>query len=72
MSTKVQRILTAVRALSAKDRQELARALEREALTSPVPAKADLIRAVRGKYASVPTSSDAFIARKHEELTSEH
>ncbi len=72
MSTKVQQILNAVRALSVKDRQELALALEREALTSPMRAKAGLIRAVRGKYVSVPTSSDAFIARKREELASEH
>jgi len=32
----VQQILTAVRALSSKERQELAMALEHEALVSPV------------------------------------
>jgi len=57
MSTEVQRFLTAAHALSSKERQELAVALEREGL----------VLAVRGKYAHVPTSSDAFMARKHPE-----
>jgi hypothetical protein len=63
MSTEVQQILVAVRALSSKERQELAVALEREALVSPVQPNLDLILAVRGKYAHVPTSSDAFMVR---------
>jgi hypothetical protein len=49
----------------------LAVALEREALVSPVQPNLDLILAILGKYAHVPTSSDAFMARKHEELASE-
>ena len=71
MSTEVQQILVAVRALGSKERQELAVALEREALVSPVQPNLDLILAILGKYAHVPTSSDAFMARKHEELASE-
>ena len=47
MSTEVQQILVAVRALGSKERQELA-------------------------MAHVPTSSDAFMARKHEDLASEN
>jgi hypothetical protein len=72
MSTEVQQILTAVRALSSKERQELAMALEQEALVSPAESNQNLVLAVRGKYAHVPTSSDAFMARKHEDLASEN
>ena len=46
--------------------------LEQEALVSPVEPNKHLILAVRGKYAHVPTSSDAFMARKHEDLVSEN
>ncbi|MGA2771152.1 MAG: hypothetical protein ABSG26_10090 [Bryobacteraceae bacterium] len=72
MSTEVQQILTAVRVLSSKERRELAMALEQETLVSPVQPNLDLILAVRGKYAHVPTSSDAFMARKREDLASEN
>ena len=72
MSTEVQQILTAVRALSSQKRQELAMALEQEALVSPAESNKNLVLAVRGKYAHVPTSSDAFMARKHEDLASEN
>jgi acetylornithine deacetylase len=66
MSTEMQQILSAVRALSSKEREELARALD--ALVSPAHPNKDLVLAIRGRYAHVPTSSDAFMARKHEEL----
>jgi hypothetical protein len=72
MSTEVRQILTAVRALSWKERQELAITLEQAALVWPVQPNKDLILAVRGKYAHVPTSSDAFMARKREDLASEN
>jgi hypothetical protein len=70
MSTEMQQILSAVRALSSKEREELARALD--ALVSPAHPNKDLVLAIRGRYAHVPTSSDAFIARKHEELALEN
>ena len=47
MSTEVQQILTAVRALGSKERQELAMALDQEALVSPVEPNKGLILAVR-------------------------
>jgi hypothetical protein len=72
MSTEVKQILVAVRALSLRERQELATALDREALVSPAQPSRNLVLAVRGRYAHVPTSSDAFIARKREELASEN
>ena len=70
MSTEVQQILNAVRALSSKEREELAKALD--ALVSPAKPNQDLVLAIRGKYTHVPTSSDAFMARKHEELALEN
>jgi hypothetical protein len=70
MSTEVQQILMAVRALSPEERRELARALD--ALGSSARPSRDLILAVRGKYAHVPTSSDAFMARKHDDLALEN
>jgi hypothetical protein len=72
MSTEVLQILKSVRALSLEDRRDLAKALEAEPLAIPAGPDKTLIRSVRGKYAYVPTSSDAFIARKREELASEH
>lgn len=72
MSTEVQQILNSMRALSLEDRQDLAKALEAELLSVPAEPDKGLITSVRGKYAYVPTSSDAFIARKSEELASEH
>ena len=72
MSTEVQQILTAVRALSSKERQELAIIFKQEALVSPAQPNKDPILAVRARYAHVPTSSEAFMARKHEDLASEN
>jgi hypothetical protein len=71
MSTEVQQILNSVRALSSKDRQELAMALEQAALMPPARANAALIRSIQGKYAHVRTSSDEFMARKREDLVGE-
>jgi hypothetical protein len=72
MSTEVQQILVAVRALSLKERQELTEALDQEALGPPARPNKNLVLGVRGRYAHVPTSSDAFMARKREELASEN
>ena len=77
MSTELQQILVAVRALSLKERQELTEALDQEALDQealgpPARPNRNLVLAVRGRYARVPTSSDAFMARKREELASEN
>jgi hypothetical protein len=68
----MQQILVAVRALSLKERQELTEALGQETLGPPARPNKNLVLAVRGRYAHVPTSSDAFMARKREELASEN
>lgn len=71
MSSEVEQILSVVRSLSSEKRLELAIALANETAMSPVPGKRELVAQVRGKYAHVPTSSEAFLARKHEELALE-
>ena len=68
MSTEVQQIIKAVRALNLEQRKELATALDRETLAI---SRNDLIEAICGKYAHVPTSSEAFAARKREEIALE-
>jgi hypothetical protein len=71
MSAEVQQIVSAVRALNPEQREELEAALKREARALPIQSRAELVRSIRGKYARVPTSSEAFIARKREEIALE-
>ena len=71
MSTEVQRIIEAVSALTEGQRKELVTALELNFAVAPTPQRIELIRAIRGKYAHLPTSSDAFAARKREEIALE-
>ena len=68
MSTDVQRMIEAVRALTPQQLDELRSAPEFSdtlptAVTRPVR-----VRSIRGKYAHVRTSSDAFAARKRKEI----
>lgn len=72
MSSEVRQILTAVRSLCEKDKEELVSELDRELHGSPSPPNRDLIDAIRGKYAHLPTSSAGFISRKSEDVVSEH
>ncbi|MBL8218813.1 MAG: hypothetical protein JNL62_06275 [Bryobacterales bacterium] len=73
MSLDVQSIVEAVRQLGAEQRRELTAAL---AALEPVhpdgPAdRRQIVQAVRGKYRHIPTSSEAFLARKQEETERE-
>ena len=72
MSAEIHKIVESVRALNPRERQELAEVLEREALFLSGPSRKEIARAVFGKYAHVPTSSEQFIARKHEDLGAEY
>jgi hypothetical protein len=72
MSSEVQQILVAVRALSLQEREELAAVLKEEALLRLNRPSRAAITAIRGKYAHVATSSEAFMARKHEDLSLEN
>jgi hypothetical protein len=75
MSQALDRILEEVRQLSPDERRQLRERLNYEAHITPSPVPRDvqaeraaLITSVRGKYAHVPTSSEAFNQRKQEEI----
>ena len=73
MSIEVQQILTVFRTLSPEDRQSLSKALASEqAISIPSPKPAGIAASICGKYAFVPTSAEAFLARKREEAASEN
>lgn len=73
MSGQVQSIVDAVRGLDSQQRRELASALL--ALDVPPPvvsaSRKQLVDAIKGKYRHVPTSSDAFLNRKKEDIALE-
>ena len=73
MSEQVQSIVEAVRSLTTEQRRELMEALAAvEASRTPVSvSRRELVQAVKGKYHSVPTSSESFISRKQEDLALE-
>jgi hypothetical protein len=68
MSTDVQRIIEAVRALTPEQFDELLSAPEFSDTGSAGMTRPARVRSIRGKYAHVRTSSDAFAARKREEI----
>ena len=57
--------------LSLADRIALIESI-RTGPTAPDAERAQLAKSIRGKYAHVPTSSEEFIRRKHEDLELEH
>lgn len=59
------------KALRQDERRRLYDLLDRGAVESGLVGKADLIREIQGKYAHLPTSSEAFAARKAEEIALE-
>ena len=72
MSQALERILDEVQSLTPEERRQLREFLELEPDASPPPRPADLVRQIQGSYAHVPTSSEAFIARKAEEIELEN
>ena len=68
MSTDVQRIIEAVRALTPEQFGELLSAPEFGGSEPAGMTRPARVRSVRGKYAHVRTSSDAFAARKRQEI----
>jgi hypothetical protein len=73
MSEQVQSIVEAVRNLTPEQRRELMEALATvEKPRTPVTAKRrELVQTIKGKYRSVPTSSESFMKRKREDLALE-
>lgn len=72
MSQALVRIIEEVRTLSFEERRQLRQFLERESPPSKVARANTLVHRVRGKYAHVPTSSQAFAAAKAEEIELEN
>jgi hypothetical protein len=71
MSATLDKIIEEVRALSPEEQQQLREMLDREAHASEQSRRAALSRTIRGKYAHLGVSSDAFAARKAEEIALE-
>ena len=68
MSPSAERILESFRALTPDERQQVLEALSRGDKPQP-GACAEVVERVFGQYASVATSSDAFCARKADEIS---
>jgi hypothetical protein len=71
MSATLDKIIEEVRALSPEEQRQLREMLERETHISEQLRRAALSESIRGKYAHVQTSSEDFIAQKHEETRRE-
>jgi hypothetical protein len=61
MSSSLEKIIEEVRALSAEEQRQLRELLDREMRTAE-------LRRIQSKYAHLTTSSEAFAARKAEEI----
>jgi len=71
MSATLDKIIEEVRALSSEEQRQLREMLDREAQASEQSRRTILSRSIRGKYAHLGVSSDAFAARKAEEIALE-
>jgi hypothetical protein len=67
MSRAVEKILAEINNLTPDEQCELRALLEQDQI-SPIARTAEMIREIKGKYSFVPTSSEAFAARKAEEI----
>ncbi|MBY0504141.1 MAG: hypothetical protein K2X03_09530 [Bryobacteraceae bacterium] len=67
--TSLETILASVRALNQLEWEELRRTLDREAMfrREEQAKRTQVVNAVFGKYAHVPTSVDSFLERKHDD-----
>jgi hypothetical protein len=67
VSATLDKIIEEVRQLSPDERRQLFEMLEQERLGLEQARRAELSRRIRGKYAHLPTDSEAFIALKRKE-----
>lgn len=67
MSTAVEKILAEINALTHVEQEELRELLGQDRASSHRPT-AQLVDEIKGKYSFVATSSEAFSARKQEEI----
>jgi hypothetical protein len=67
MSPAVEKILAEISTLTNAEQREL-RGLLGQERTAPLRPTAQLVNEIKGKYSFVATSSEAFAARKQEEI----
>jgi len=67
MSSRLQLIIEQLQGLSAEERQQLRKLLERESSPKAAHTGPARVKRVQGKYARVPTSSTTFARGKVEE-----
>jgi hypothetical protein len=70
VSSAVEKILAEINSLTPAEQRELQEHLER-AQRSEIGRKAQLVQEIKGKYAFVPISSDAFVNNKRAEIALE-
>jgi hypothetical protein len=67
MSPAIEKIIAEIKSLPPAEQREI-RALLGQEQTSSLRPTAQLVNEIKGKYSFVGTSSEAFAARKHEEI----
>jgi len=67
MSPAIEKILAEISTLTPAEQRELRGLLGQDQTSSPRPT-AQLVNEIKGKYSFVATSSEAFAARKQEEI----
>jgi hypothetical protein len=67
MSPAVEKIIAEINTLTPAEQQEIRGLLGHDQTSSPRPT-AQLVDQIKGKYSFVATSSEAFAARKQEEI----
>jgi hypothetical protein len=67
MTPAVEKILAEINTLTPAEQRELRGLLAHDQTSSPRPT-AQLVNQIKGKYSFVATSSEAFAARKQEEI----
>lgn len=71
MRPSLEKVLEEIKTLTAAERRQLRDLLDREQPPEDLSRAASLVDQVKGKYSFVATSSDAFAARKQEEINLE-
>ena len=67
MSPAVEKILAEINVLTPAEQREIRELLGQDRTSSPRPTT-QLVNEIKGKYSFVATSSDAFAARKQDEI----
>jgi hypothetical protein len=68
MTPSLEKVLAEIKTLTAAERRQLWDLLERDQPPDDLSLAASLVDKIKGKYAFVATSSEAFASRKAEEI----